>query len=144
MQIIIIKSELKGVSMSSSGFCFVRIILHNHSLWFFSLFVFLHFLLGPLLVPHSFIVLIRFEAGLRPKRDDSSVCWAVQWHSSVSCHKYDPPHLVIFLCLQIPNRPSILAGDSHSAVHRVRQERLQSFGQPLSSVRVWLITAEVR
>lgn len=54
------------------------------------------------------------------------------------------PHLVIFLCLQIPNRPSILAGDSHSAVQRVRQEGLQSSGQPLSSVRVWLITAEVR
>lgn len=118
--------------------------LHNLSLWFLDPFVVPRLQLGPLLLSHGFIALIRFRAGHRSRTDDSSACWAPQRHSSVSCHKYDPAHLVIFLCLQIPNRPSVLAGDSHSAVQWVRQERLQSFGQPLSSVRVWLITAEVR
>lgn len=135
----------KCFSFSFFGSCFTQvrcfIISHCGSS---TRFVVPRLLLGPLLVFHSFIGLIRFGAGHRSRTDDSSACWAPQRHSSVSCHKYDPPHLVIFLCLQIPKRPSVLAEDSHSAVQRVRQERLQSFGQPLSSVRVWLITAEVR
>lgn len=94
-------------------------LLHHQPLWFLALFafcfcVFFAFLLGPLLVSHSFIVLIRPEAGLWPNRDDSSVCWALQWHSSVSCHKYDPSppcHISLF-------------ADSQQTVHLGRRQPL--------------------
>lgn len=54
------------------------------------------------------------KPGFGPNRDDSSVCWALQWHSSVSCHKYDPSppcHISLF-------------ADSQQTVHLGRRQPL--------------------
>lgn len=62
----------------------------------------------------------------------------------ICCHKLQKllAHLVIFHCFTDPKTSSILCRHNHLAGKWVRQKRLQSFGQPVPPMRIWLITAE--